>query len=675
MKEKRRILILTSSLDRGGAESHVITLAKGLCRLGCYVSVASSGGRLVTELDKCGIKHYNVPLNSRSPWTIIKSRRALKIIITAGDYTVVHAHSRISAFAVCPVAKRLGVSFVTTVHAKFSTSRYLKRLSRWGNISLAVSEDLRHYLCESYKISPENTKVAVNGVDTERFYPQDVEIPKNRIVFASRLDRDCSDTAFLLFSLSERLVEKFPDLEILICGGGEMYPELKEKAGERAYFKVLGHVEKMENVLCGASLFVGVSRAAAEAMACKVLTILSGNEGYLGLVESEKDLERAALCNFCCRGEKMPEGERLYSDICRALSLLEAERERLCGILCEYIKRNHSSEIMAKENIKAYDEAYAVKRERGGVVLCGYYGFGNMGDNALLRAAVALSREKYADRPLCALTRSPKRDQVEFNVRCARRSSPFAVWRELRGASLLVLGGGTLLQENTSLRSLAYYWWVINCASKNGVAVELWGNGLASPKSKLGAKLMKSALKKCRYAGLRDGASVSVYKDIIGNTDRVRHEADLAGKISPSPHGRVDFLLNTLGINEKTAPKGYAVVTVKGNDGRGYREILERWLETLSADGVRLLFIPMFPKEDMKESRRLCRRFCGFLAEVRGACDAVGLIQRSTVVCGMRLHSLVFAAAVGVPFVGFGGDVKAESFCRENGGLYFTDLY
>jgi polysaccharide pyruvyl transferase WcaK-like protein len=39
------------------------------------------------------------------------------------------------------------------------------------------------------------------------------------------------------------------------------------------------------------------------------------------------------------------------------------------------------------------------------------------------------------------------------------------------------------------------------------------------------------------------------------------------------------------------------------------------------------------------------------------------------------LHSLIFAAAAGTPFVGFGSDPKIEAFCREHGGVFFTDLY
>ena len=54
--------------------------------------------------------------------------------------------------------------------------------------------------------------------------------------------------------------------------------------------------------------------------------------------------------------------------------------------------------------------------------------------------------------------------------------------------------------------------------------------------------------------------------------------------------------------------------------------------------------------------------------------DTVGLMRSAKIVCGMRLHALVFAAAADVPFVGVGGDPKIEGFCRENGGLFFTDV-
>ena len=59
-----RILILTSEMDSGGAETHVCTLAGELVRMGCRVFVASSGGRAVKALGRMGVKHFKIDMNT-----------------------------------------------------------------------------------------------------------------------------------------------------------------------------------------------------------------------------------------------------------------------------------------------------------------------------------------------------------------------------------------------------------------------------------------------------------------------------------------------------------------------------------------------------------------------------------------------------------------------------------
>ena len=100
--------------------------------------------------------------------------------------------------------------------------------------------------------------------------------------------------------------------------------------------------------------------------------------------------------------------------------------------------------------------------------------------------------------------------------------------------------------------------------------------------------------------------------------------------------------------------------------------MLERCLGELASDGIRLVFLPMFPREDMSICRRLCECYGGVVADGLSEGDAVGLMKDARIVCGMRLHALVFAAVASTPFIGFGGDPKIESFCREHGGLYFS---
>ena len=82
MQEKGlKILLATMQLGIGGAETHIVELAKELKRQGHTVIVASNGGEYVAELDVESIKHYKVPLQNKNPLNIVKSSRLLKKII------------------------------------------------------------------------------------------------------------------------------------------------------------------------------------------------------------------------------------------------------------------------------------------------------------------------------------------------------------------------------------------------------------------------------------------------------------------------------------------------------------------------------------------------------------------------------------------------------------------
>ena len=142
-----KILILTSSLDSGGAETHIFELASALRRNSHAVTVASSGGEVAAMLKKENITHLNIPLDSKAPHNLFLSFLKLKKLIKNNDFDIIHVHSRIAAL-VCHLAvgKRRSPPIVSTAHARFKTSFLLRKLSFWGSSSIAVSEDLREYL-------------------------------------------------------------------------------------------------------------------------------------------------------------------------------------------------------------------------------------------------------------------------------------------------------------------------------------------------------------------------------------------------------------------------------------------------------------------------------------------------------------------------------------------------
>ena len=333
-------------------------------------------------------------------------------------------------------------------------------------------------------------------------------------------------------------------------------------------------------------------------------------------------------------------------------------------------------EHVTRQTEQVYADAITAFRSsqiaHGKTVLCGYYGFGNMGDDALLRAAIARTKREAPTQTISALTKRGRRDGTRFGVRGVRRTSPFAVGRELRGAEHLVFGGGTLLQERTSLRSLLYYTALLHYAQSHGVRTELWANGLGEITSTIGQKRTRAALLGCSHVGLRDAHSLAFARKLLGErTDlSVCAEEDLALATPSANAERIAFLQKHYGLEG-----AFAVIAPKGHAPSGTVKFLREWLCVLRAEKVRLLFIPLYPREDTALCQRLAAHPNDRIATALSPSDLVGLMAQARVVCGMRLHALVFSSAAGTPFVGFGTDPKIEAFCREHGGILFTDLY
>ncbi len=682
------LLLLTSSLDCGGAETHICALSSALAAKGHHVTVASAGGALTGTLT--GVRHCTLPLHKKTPLSLLRARLGLARLLKKGHFDLIHAHARIPAALVAPLAKRRNIPLVTTVHASFRGGTLRTKLSQWGEHSIAVGEDLKQYLMDTHSVPAHCISVIPNGIDTRYFCPLEDPSPSDgtvRLVFVSRLDRDCSRAAFLLCRMAAVLKKACPSLEIHIAGGGNALPALKhltEAVNRRAdspFVFLSGTVQDLRPLYRSADAVIGVSRVALEAMACGVPVVLAGNEGMLGLV-CERLLSSAAAGNFCCRdGEPLTE-EGLRSELLRLLSLSVRRRRELGGILCEYVRRHHSLFEMTARTEDLYTEVLSLRpaKHPADVVLCGYYGFGNTGDDALLHAAIRRAVTRFPDCTLSALTRRGKKDIPFFGIRCVRRWHPLAVRRELCHAERLIFGGGTLLQDRTSFRSLLYYATLLLYAKRKGLTIELWGNGLIPPETAWGERLIPACLGRCDRIGLRDGASLAwaLSQGIRTSEPKIFFEPDLALSTPTASAERIDFLCRRFGLlpppNGK-APRGFGIVALRGGMGPGYLKIMVAWLTTLHAEQMRLLFVPMCPTEDERICRRLATLFGATVAVHLSPSDLVGLASRARIVCGTRLHALIFAAASETPFVGFGNDPKIEAFCREHGGVFFTDLY
>lgn len=673
-----KLLLLLSSLDRGGAETHLCTLATSLARRGISVTVVSSGGELAEQLLREGIVHRTLPLHSRSPLAWTRSYFALRKMLQASRYDLIHAHSRIPAFLICSLARRKNIPLITTVHASFRVNRLLRRFSRWGDYSIAVSEDLKQYLCENYTCSAERIEVIPNGIDTAHFCPDPKKSRRlsHRLLFVSRLDEDCSEVAFHLCRLAPKLKECFHDLQIVLVGGGSALPRLRalseqmNRGKEVPLIVLKGHLSDVRNEYRCAHTVLGVSRVALEAMSCGTPVILAGNEGFGGFILS-KDLPNASASNFCCRGNEIVTEERLYDAIVASFSLSPKEQNELSNSLIQYVRTLYDSEAVTTETLRVYEKVLAERQTRGPeLLLCGYYGYGNLGDHALLRAAAERVRNDLPHTSFCALTAHGARDEPLFGVCCVPRSRPLLILRRIRTSKKLVFGGGTLLQDRTSLRSLLYYIFLLRYAQRHGVSTELWANGLAPPRTPLARTLLARTLAECHRIGLRDQGSLLLVTELCPHKQEIFCESDLAENTKSSKDERVFFLQHRYRLlNQDGTLRPYAIVAPRGRETSEQIRIFSWWLEYLQSKGIFLLFVPLFPKEDESLCSRLASRFGGIVAHGLSEGDLVGLMTQCRCVASMRFHGLIFARIAGVPFVGFGEDPKIETYCREHGAL------
>ncbi len=692
-----RILMTTMQLDIGGAETHIVELSKALKRRGVDVYVASRGGAYEKELKESGIKHFTVPLNSKNPVSMKKSHRLLKKIISEYKFDVVHGHARIPSFICGRLHKKMGFPFVTTAHWVFRTGFPFNLLSNWGERSLAVSEDIKQYLIDSYGLNGDNIRVTINGIDTEKF-SKDIDFSdikeefnlgdgKRRIVYVSRMDTDRSLVAHHLIRIAEDLYKEFPDLEVVIVGGGNDYDAVKKEAedvnkkiGSRIIITT-GARTDINKFAASGDIFVGVSRAALEAMACEKPAIIAGNEGYIGIFDRDK-LDVSIDTNFCCRGCKMSTPEYLAQDI-RAL-FTEKDLNELGKYSREIIKTRYSVETMADDALKMYTsvltgkkinncntphpselEKYSVPYGKGiknDVVISGYYGFKNSGDDTTLKAIIKGLKLRSPNVRITVLSKNPIETKRIYGVDSINRLNIPAIIKKMKQSSLLISGGGSLIQDVTSGKSLSYYLYIIKLAQRAGLKTMLYGNGIGPVLNKDKYSYIVKILNKVDAITLREPGSLKTLEEIGVDTKNTQVTADAVFSLSKediSPDYADKLLCLPSG-------KDYFCVSVRS------WEHLAQDFEDSVAKACRYVYekhrlIPVFIPMQQSRDGAICKRIkekTGSYAEiVRGNIPyekIASIIANSRFVIGMRLHILIYSACAGVPAIGLDYDPKVK---------------
>ncbi len=703
-----KILMTLMGLEIGGAETHVIELCKELAARGVNLTVASNGGVYVAELEKAGIPHVRLPLHTKTPASMARALAGLRALIEREKFDIVHAHARIPGFlcgllAAGPLKTRHRFRFITTTHGVFKVGPILTRMTNWGDYSVAVSHDIKQYLIDNYAIPADRIAVTINGIDTARFSAATdasavkaelgLADGKFRVIYVSRIDTEAALPGFLLCDGAAELAARIPELEILIVGGGTAFEELKARARAvnaaigREVIRLTGARTDVANLIAASDVFVGVSRAALEAMSEEKPVVLAGAQGYIGVLTPENtDLARST--NFCCRGCRLPEAQDLVGDLLHLYEMDNAARNEMgaaarnemgdtarreMGAAARNEMGDTARREMGRYNRSLVLAGYSVARmcddymavweslppmEKGPseLLISGYYGFGNMGDDSLLAALIRGIRAKRPETVITVLSGNPKETAKKFGVRAINRYHLPAIRRAMKKAKVLVSGGGSLLQDGTSRKSLFYYLTIMRMAKSCQRKLMITANGLGPLESKSGRKRTAEIMNRADFISLREEHSLALAR-AIGVKAPTRISADPAFLLPPCDEAWADYVRAREGI-----ARDCFIVSVKG--GRDAAGIPADDIRAIAKKhGLQPLFVPMHPDRDTAPTEALAAAVgCGRILKNLTAGELCGLMSRCQLVIGTRLHMLIFAASMGVPMLGIRYDPKIDAF-------------
>ena len=296
------------------------------------------------------------------------------------------------------------------------------------------------------------------------------------------------------------------------------------------------------------------------------------------------------------------------------------------------------------------------------IVLSGYYGFGNLGDEALLAIIVGQLRARYAGCTIDVLSATPDETARTYGVEATPRMDLGAVRRAIDRADVVLSGGGGLLQNVTSLKSLLYYAGVIRTGIRAKKKTMIFAQSVG-PLDFWGKSVVREFCRGVSRATVRDERSRALLGPLLPGT-RVERTADPVFLFEP---GAEPLDLAAEGLGPSNDP--LVVVSVRrwtGGDATASAtaHAVDRLGERY---GARVAFLPLGGPADAEASTvviRRCRTSPVLLPDYPLA-QAAQVIGQAQLVIGMRLHALIIAARLGIPFLAIPYDPKIEALCDD----------
>jgi len=308
------------------------------------------------------------------------------------------------------------------------------------------------------------------------------------------------------------------------------------------------------------------------------------------------------------------------------------------------------------------------------IMISGYYGFNNTGDEAILKSMVRAFKEKIAQVKITVLSHSPLQTSQTYQVKSINRLHLINIICCLRDTNLFISGGGGLLQDSTGKGwSILYYLGLILVAKIVKIPVMIYAQGIGPVNNQVNKKLMKWILNKVELITVRDNSS----KELLENL----------GVVKPSIYINSDpvFLLKRRSINYiidsypyiqeliNSANRPLIGVSVREyrSNGPDLKKIFAQAADYLIENyKAKIIFIPFKFDEDVhisEEILSLMKNQADVLKIKLEPEELLSLLSRLSLMVGVRLHSIIFSSMANIPFIAFNYDPKVKYFVEDLG--------
>lgn len=293
------------------------------------------------------------------------------------------------------------------------------------------------------------------------------------------------------------------------------------------------------------------------------------------------------------------------------------------------------------------------------IVISGYYGFDNFGDEGILGILIKNLKSLGLDTDITVFSSNPDKTSKRYEVKSVHTFNLFKVINAINRADVLISGGGSLLQDVTSLKSLFYYLFVIFCAIFYNKKVIIFAQGIGPINNSFARLITRFLLKKVSYISVRDEKSLFLLRgwglnpiltaDPMWNTDL----------LSLEPKNRIGIQL------------------------REWRGLSDSFINAL-ARNVNEFYsdkeIYIYSFQDSQDLE-VCKRFQTFLCLLNNNVKTKIIYNRTNkeiidsfryldTLIAMRYHACLIALKYGIKVLPLSYDEKVEKLAKEAGITY-----